>query len=35
MKTELKTYTIREVTKDFTYNEYEGKGSTRLKDIRL
>ena len=26
MKTELKTYTIREVTKDFTYNEYEGKG---------
>ena len=26
MKTELKTYTIREITKDFTYNEYEGKG---------
>ena len=26
MKTELKTYTIREVTKDFTYNELEGKG---------
>lgn len=26
MKTELKTYTVREVTKDFTYNEYEGKG---------
>src|SRR5699024_10900797 len=26
MKTELKTYTIREVTKDFIYNEYEGKG---------
>lgn len=26
MKTELKTYTIREITKDFIYNEYEGKG---------
>lgn len=26
MKTELKTYTIREITKDFQYNEYEGKG---------
>lgn len=29
MKTELKTYTIREVTKDFIYNEYEGKGALR------
>lgn len=26
MKTELKTYTIRKITKDFVYNEYEGKG---------
>lgn len=26
MKTELKTYSIKEITKDFTYNEYEGKG---------
>lgn len=26
MKTELKTYTIREITKDFQYNELEGKG---------
>lgn len=26
MKTELKTYTIRDITQDFTYNEYEGKG---------
>lgn len=26
MKTDLRTYTIREITKDFTYNEYEGKG---------
>lgn len=26
MKTELKTYTIREITKDFIYNENEGKG---------
>ena len=35
MKTELKTYTIREVTKDFTYNEYEGKRLTRLKEVKL
>lgn len=26
MKTTLKTYTVRELTKDFTYNEFEGKG---------
>lgn len=26
MKTELKTYTIKDITKDFTYNEFEGKG---------
>lgn len=26
MKTELKTYTVAEITKDFSYNEYEGKG---------
>ena len=26
MKTELKTYTVREITEDFQYNELEGKG---------
>lgn len=26
MKTELRTYTVKELTKDFTYNELEGKG---------
>ena len=26
MKTELKTYTIRDITRDFQYNELEGKG---------
>lgn len=26
MKTELKTYSIRDITKDFIFNEYEGKG---------
>lgn len=26
MKTELKTYTVRDITEDFIYNEYEGKG---------
>lgn len=26
MKTELKTYTVAEITKDFSYNEFEGKG---------
>lgn len=26
MKTQLKTYTIKEITQDFVYNEYEGKG---------
>ena len=35
MKKELKTYTIREVTKDFIYNEYEGKGLTILKAVQL
>lgn len=26
MHTELRTYSVREIVKDFTYNEYEGKG---------
>ncbi|QDZ42442.1 DUF262 domain-containing protein [Corynebacterium sp. sy039] len=26
MKTDLRTYTVREIVKDFTYNELEGKG---------
>ena len=35
MKTELKTYTIREVTKDFTYNQYGCKGLYGLKVVKL
>lgn len=26
MKTELKTYTVKEITEGFVYNEFEGKG---------
>ena len=26
MKTELRTYTVKEIVEDFSYNEYEGKG---------
>ena len=37
MKTELKTYTVKEITEGFVYNEFEGKGlfglSGNIKEI--